>query len=179
MIMSIVNFKTATKKTRKIIGRIASIWWAVSFFILIFSLIPISHKIDNMQQQLNQQDAQSTLMLYFSYIELGKFNKAFDLFSQEKKYNQTFSGFSEWLHNLVAFEWLRITPLPEKDSAIKKAFLAEFWFKERWKKAVDIKQWFTLEFIDKEWKIDYSTNNLYEKWRKDWACDFYHFDHCK
>lgn len=167
-----------TKKIRKITAKIADIWWVISLLILIISLIPISHKIDNIQQQLNQQDAQSTLMNYFSYIEQWKLDKAFDLFSQEKKYNHNYTGFVDWLSNFVAFEWLKITPLIEKDSAIQKVFLVEFWFKKRWMTPVDVKWWFYLKYNDNKREINYS-NVLYENWRKAWACSFYRFEICK
>ena len=163
---------------RKFIWAVANIWWVISFGILIFSLIPISHKIDNIQQQLNQQDAQNVLMSYFSYIEQWDLNKAFDLFSQNKKYNHTYSWFALRLNNLVAFEWLKITPVTDKDSAVQKVFLVEYWFKKRWEVTINMKQWFYLEYYDGKRRINYS-NLLYQDWRKPWACAFYHFEICK
>lgn len=160
------------------IWRIADIWWVVSLWIPIFSLLPISQKIDNIQQQLDTQDPQKVLMSYFSYIEQGKLDDAFNLFSQEKRYNHTYSGFVKWLDNFVAFEWLKITPIKEKDSAIQKVFLAEFWFKKRWLKAVDTKRWMYLTYNNNKREIKY-TNTLYENWLKKWACEFYPLEQCK
>lgn len=164
-------------KWRELISKIANIWWVISLWILFFSLIPISNKIDNIQTQLNKKDAENTLISYFSYIENWKIEDAFTLFSQEKKYQHTYTWFASRLDWFVAFEWLKITFLEEKSSPTQKIFLTEFWFKKRWMQLVDSKQWFYLIYDWDKREINYS-NVLYENWRKKWACGFYNFDHC-
>lgn len=99
-------------------------------------------------------------------------------FFSKKKYNHTYTGFVDWLNNFVAFEWLKITPINEKDSAIKKVFLTEFQFKKRWYLPIDSKWWFYLKYHNNRREIDYS-NVLYENWWRQWACTFYNFDHCQ
>lgn len=176
---NIIKFKLNRKKIWDIIGKIANIWWVISLWILIFSLIPISNKINNIQKQLNEKDAETTLISYLSYIENENFKNAFDLFSEEKKHQHTYTWFVDRLEWFVAFEGLKITYLPEKSSAVQKVFLTEFWFKKRGMKSIETKRWFYLRYDWNKREINYS-NVLYdENKRNSTACSFYNFEHCK
>ncbi len=167
----------------KIIGRIGIILWILSFFITVFQILPdireTKSDIQIIQEKLNTNEAEWVLYTYFFNIEQNNFTGAFDLFTDRKKQGDSVEKFSKWLNNFVAFEWLKIIELKEKKSASKKLFLTEFWFKRRWMKTVNVKWGFYMVYDWKKWKIDYS-NVLFEKWYKDWACDFYKFeDYCK
>ena len=157
------------------------LWSIASILWLLFVIFPLSKKVDNLQLTLNRQQAQSTLMSYFSYVEGGELEKAYSLFSEEKKSQHTLEWFKKRLEWFVAFEWLKITELTEKNSAIQKVYLAEFWFKKRWMLSIPTKRWFYVKYnwdADK-WEINYS-NILYdENWRNSGACNFYDFDICK
>ena len=160
---------------------ISIIWSFCSIFSLWFVFFPLSTKINSIQFSLNQQQAQSTVMSYFAYIEDWNYEKAYNLFSEEKKKNHTYEWFINWLNWFVAFEWLKITELTDKNSAIQKVYLAEFWFKKRWKLSIPTKRWFYVRYNwDKNKReINYS-NVLYdENWWNTWACNFYEFDICK
>lgn len=167
----------------KIIDRIWIILWIIWFWITIFQILPTLNQtktdVQIIQEKLSSNEAQDILYSYFYNIEQRKFENAFNLFTEQKKKWDNIGKFSNWLKDFVAFEWLKITELKEKDSAIKKVFLTEFWFKKRWIKSINSKWWFYLVYNWKTWKIDYS-NVLYENWYKNWACDFYKFkDYCK
>lgn len=157
------------------------IWSLCSIFSLWFVFFPLSTKLDNIQLKLNQQQAQSTMMSYFTYIENWNYEKAYNLFSDEKKKNNQYELFANRLEWFVAFEWLKITELTEKNSAIQKVYLAEFWFKKRGRLSIPTKRWFYVRYnweTDK-WEINYSNVLYNENWWDKWACNFYHFEHCK
>lgn len=180
-IKNIIN----NQKNRNVISKVSDIWWVISLvssiislLILIFWLLPLSAKIDNIADKISQDDAKETLMTFFSLVESDDLSWAYNLFSQSKKQNNPYPWFELWLKDLVWFEWLQITSLSEKDTAIKKVFLVEYTLKKRGMKWVDTKQWYYLKYSGWKWYIDYSTTPLYENWRKDWACEFYKFDNC-
>lgn len=156
------------------------VWSICSILWLIFVIFPLSKKVDNLQLSLDQRQAESVIMSYFAYIENWDYEKAYNLFSDEKKRNHTYEWFKERLNNFVAFEWLKIVELPEKNSVIQKVYLSEFWFKERWKLSVQTKRWFYVRYNwDKDkWEINYSNVIYDENWWTSWACNFYNFDIC-
>ena len=156
------------------------LWSICSIIWLWFVLFPLSEKVDNLQLSLDQQQAQSTVMAYFAYVESWELDKAYSLFSEEKKEQHTFEWFKNRLDWFVAFEWLKISELTEKNSAIQKVYLAEFWFKKRWLLSIPTKWWLYVKYNweKDKWEINYS-NVLYdENWWNSWACNFYDFDIC-
>jgi predicted nucleotide-binding protein (sugar kinase/HSP70/actin superfamily) len=140
----------------------------------------IEQQINNIQEHLNTNEASATLTEYFTNIELGKHEDAWNLFSENKKaqHPSGLIGFKEWLEYLVSFEGLQIKELPEKRSAATKAFIAEFDLKKRGMKPVYSIYGFYVKFNGEKWLIDYS-NVLYENGWKKGACEFYSgFDIC-
>jgi len=136
--------------------------------------------LTEVQYELQSEKPLEVLNSYFFYIEQNELEKAWDLFTEDKKVNtlKGYEGFREWLENFVAFEGLKVSSLTEKDSASSKVYLAEFNFKKRGMKPVPSKWGFYLKYDGKEWRIDYS-NVLYERNWKEGSCEFYdRFPHC-
>jgi hypothetical protein len=172
--------------TRKRVGIIADIWWVVSVIwwvvsviILLRSLWQLSEKVDNIELTLTKSSAELTVKSFFSQIEAGNLSWAYSLFSESKKMNNSYTWFAFRLKDIVWFEWIKITPLVEKNTALSEVFLVEYWFKKRWLKTVKTIQGWYAKYNKDHWEIDYSTLPLYENWWKSGACDFYRFEHCK
>lgn len=153
------------------------IWFVITIFQVLPDIKSTKQDVQYIQEQLNSSNAQKVLYSYFYNIEQRNFEKAFNLFTDRKKENDSLEKFSNWLDTLVSFEWLKIYELKEKSSASKKIFIAEFWFKRRWMVTIGSKRWFYLSFDWKAWKIDYS-NVLYENGWKKWSCDFIKHNGC-
>ena len=157
------------------------VWSICSIISLYLVIFPITNKINDIQSNLNQQQSQSTILSYFSFIEEWSYEKAFNLFSDNKKAQHTLTWFIDWANDFVAFEGLKISELPEKNSANSKVFLLEYRAKKRGMLAnSEIWIFFVVFNSDKnKWEINYS-NVLYDdNWWRKWACDYYKFDHCK
>ena len=167
-----------SKLWRNCIGKISDIWWVLSLLILIFWWINISNKIVSLEQKIDGNNAESTLLSYFSEIENNNLTWAYNLLSDEFKQSNSYEWFYNRLHDIVGFEWLQITELTWKNTAIQKVYLVEFGFKKRWKIPLDSKRWMYLRY--KNWKREINANSiLYENWRMPTACKFYTFEHCK
>jgi len=177
--MKTIRIKSIFKKYIPLIADILSILAFFGVWINLITIFQTQKDVSVLTQKLNQQEAQQTLRSYFFYVEQHDFQSAFNLFTEEKKSQHTYSWFVNWLWDFLSFEWLKILELPEKDSASQKVFIAEFGFKKRGKLSVDTKRWFYLKYDGKDWKINYS-NVLYDwKNRDKWACNFYKFEHCQ
>lgn len=165
-------------------NKIGIIFWILSFFITISQIWPQVNKTTSEVQQIQQKlkdssDPQAVLYSFFAEIESWNLKWAYSLFTEEKKKNNPFDGFKSWLENIVSFQWLTITPIPEKTSALQRVYLIEYDFQKRWMKPVKTKMWYTLILVWNTWKINYSTDPLYENGWKDGACNFYKFsEHC-
>jgi len=158
--------------------RIADIGWVLALILIIVGWFNISNQLTDIKQKINENEAQGSLMTYFSNIEEWDLTWAYNILSDDFRDEQTYDGFYNWLHNTVWFEWLKFTELTGKNTAIQKVYLVEFWFKVRWKIPLDTKRWMYMRYND--WKREINANSiLYENWRKPTACKFYHFDHCK
>lgn len=174
-------YKKNSKSIWKFLEKLSILLGIISFIITIFQILPdiksTKQDVQNIQEQLDSDDAEKTLYNYFYNIEQRDFEKAFNLFTDKKKENDSLEKFSIWVDDFVAFEWLKIRELKEKSSASKKVFIAEFWYKKRWMKSVNSIWWFYLSFDGESWKIDYS-NVLFEKNWKTWSCDFIIHEWC-
>lgn len=165
-------------------NKIGILLWIIWFFITVFDIWPKINKttseIQEIQEKIKQSsDPQAVLYSFFAQIESWNIEWAYSLFTEEKKKNNPFDGFKSWLENIVSFQWLTITPIPDKTSALQRVYLAEYDFQKRWMKPVKTKMWYTLILEGNTWRINYSTNPLYENWWKNWACEFYKFpNHC-
>lgn len=163
---------------RTILWRIADIWWVLWLIVMIWWRINLSNQITVLEQSIQWNTAESQLMNYFSEIENNNLSWAFALLSDEFKQNHTYEWYERWLEYVIGFEWLKITPLTWKNTAIQQVFLVEFDFKKRWLPPVPRKRWMYVRF--KWWKREINANTvLYENWRKKEACNFYPFEHCQ
>lgn len=168
-----------------LISVIANILGIIGFGITIFQIWPQVSKTSTEVQQIKQKlkessEPETVLYSFFYQIEQRNLTDAYNLLSDDKKKVNSFEWFHNWLKNVVAFEWLKITPIPEKTSASQRVYLVEFDFKQRTMKPVKTKMGYTLLFDGLGWKISYSTKPLYENGWKEWACEFYNFpEHCK
>lgn len=168
------------------INRISMITGVIGFIITIFGILPQIWKTQTDVQEIQQRliediNAEQTLYSFFYKAEQWDIAWAYNLFSEEKKKINSLEELQSWFKDLVAFEWLKITSIPQKTSASQKTFLVEFDLKKRWKKAVHTKIGYTLKFINgTDWRINYTTTPLYENGWKNGACDFYTFpNHCE
>jgi|GEM_PF-3283790 len=141
-----------------------------------------SVKVDNVQAELSDLNpANQLIKKYFSLIEQGNYDSAWNLFSEKKKMSQEgwLNGFKDWLKYFVAFEGLNIKEIKEKSGASTKVYIAEFDFKQRGMKPVHSIWGMYVKYNGEKWQIDYS-NVFYENGWKKGACDFYSgFDICK
>jgi hypothetical protein len=188
--MLIMLKKNRDKLPRKSISRRSSLWWVFSLCILIWwwlilvpTIFQTQEDIQEINLKLNVNEAEVLLKSYFSYIELWDTKDAYSLFSQGFKERQSdwFSWFNIWLKDVVAFEWLKITPIESKSSPTIRVFLVEFWFKKRWMKSVDLIWLMRLRYNKNNWEI-HSNDVVYENWWKEKRelkiCDIYKVEHC-
>jgi hypothetical protein len=172
-----------SRKWRNLIGKISDLWWVLSLLILVLWWIwwvNISNKINIIEQKIDWNTAEATLLSYFSEIENNNLTGAYNLLSEEFKQQwNSYEWFYNRLYDIVGFEWLQITELTWKNTAIQKVFLVEFEFKKRWKIPLDSKRWMYVRY--KNWKREINANSiLYDnKWRSSTSCEFYTFEHCK
>ena len=162
-----------------VIGRIADIWWVLALILMVRWWTNLSNKITIIDQKIDWNTAESTLLSYFSEIENNNFTGAYSLLSEEfKQQGNDYEGFYNRPHNVVGFEGLRFTELTWKNTAIQKVYLVEFGFKERGKIPLETKRWMYVRYKDWKWEIN-SNSVLYENWRSKTSCKFYDFNHCK
>jgi hypothetical protein len=167
-----------SKKWRTRAWRIADIWWIIALFVMIFWWVNLSNQISNLEQKIDWNTAESTLLSYFSEIENNNLTGAYNLLSDQFKQWNSYEWFYNRLHDIVWFEWLQITELTWKNTAIQRVYLVEFGFKKRWKIPLDSKRWTYVRYNNGKREIN-ANSILYENWRKPTACEFYTFEHCK
>lgn len=177
----IYNFINSLIDKQKFFGCVWFFWSICSIISLYLVLFPITNKIDSIQNNLNQQQAESTILSYFSFIEEWYYEDAYNLFSDSKKSQHTLTWYISWAKDFITFEWLKISSLPDKDSVMTKIFLVEYKSKKRGMKSVpETRIFFVIYNSNKnKWEINYNNVLNDENWWRNWACDYYKFNHCE
>ena len=160
-----------------VMWKISSVWWVISLIVLILSRLNLSNRINIVESKIDWYTAENTLLDYFTLIESWDCTWAYSLLSDDFKEKQKFEWYCNWLSDIIGFEWLKITELLEKNTAISKVFLVEFRLKKRWLIPIESKWGMYVRYLNWKWEIN-ANSVVYEHEWSSTACDFCKFDFC-